>query len=66
MPNAVEMFYKLNGDKYFSKIDLSKGYWQEVIPKIAFVTPHGSYEFLKMFFGMINSAATLKHGIKNY
>ena len=44
---AVDLFQKLNGDKSFSKIDLSKGYWQitipEVdIPKTAFVTPDGS------------------------
>ena len=56
---------------------LSKGYWQisipeEDIPKTAFVTPDGSYEFLKMPFAMINSAATLKramtkllHGLDN-
>ena len=57
------------GHKYFSKIDLSKGYWQitipeEDIPKTAFVTPDGSYEFLKMPFGMVNSAGTLKRAMK--
>ena len=69
MPAAVDLFQKLNGDKYFSKIDLSKGYWQVTIPeadvsKTAFVTPDGSYEFLKMPFGMVNSAATLKRVMK--
>ena len=48
---------------------MSKGYWQisipeEDIPKTAFVTPDGSYEFLKMPFGMINSAAPLKRAMK--
>ena len=66
---AEEVFQKLNGDKYFSKFDLSKGYWQitipeEDIPKTAFVAPDGSYEFLKMPFGMVNSAATLKRAMK--
>ena len=28
------------------------------------MTPDGSYEFLKMLFGMINSAATLKRAMK--
>ena len=56
-------------DKFYSKIDLSKGYWQITIPeedkqKTAFVTPDGSYEFLKMPFVMINSAATLKRTMK--
>lgn len=69
MPTAEYLFQKLNGDKYFTRIDLSKGYWQISIPeeditKTAFVTPDGSYEFLKMPFGMINSAATLKRAMK--
>ena len=43
MPTAEELFQK-TGYKFFSKIDLSKGYWQikvseEDIPKTAFVTP---------------------------
>ena len=62
-------FQRLSGDEFFTKIDLSKGYWQitipeEDIPKTAFVTPDGSYEFLKMPFGRINSAATLKRAMK--
>ena len=69
MPTAEHLYQKLNGDKYFTRIDLRKGYWQisipeEDIPKTAFVTPDGSYEFLKMPFGMINSAATLKRAMK--
>lgn len=43
---AVDFFQKLNGDRFFSKIDLSKRYRQvtikdEHILKIAFVTPDG-------------------------
>jgi len=69
MPATVDLFQKLNGDKFFSKIDVSKGYWQVTIPEVdipktAFVTPDGSYEFLKMPFGMVNSAVTLKIGMK--
>ena len=69
MPTAEHLFQKLNGDKYFTRIDLSKGYWQisipeDDIPKTTFVTPDGSYEFLKMLFGMINSSATLKRAMK--
>ena len=69
MPTAEHLFQKLNGDKYFTRIDLSKGYWQvsipeEDIPKTAFVTPDRSYKFLKMPFGMINSTATLKRAMK--
>ena len=69
MPAAVDLFQKWNGDKFFSKIDLSKGYWQitipEVdIPKTALVTPDGSYEFLKMPFGLMNATTALKRGMK--
>ena len=69
MPTADELFQKLSGDRYFSKVDLSKGYWQiripeNDIPKTAFVTPDGHYEFLRMPFGMVNSGATLKKGMK--
>jgi len=28
MPTAEEIFAKLSGDRFFSKFDLSKGYWQ--------------------------------------
>ena len=69
MSTAEHLFQKMNGEKYFTRNDLSKGYWQislpeEVIPKTAFVTPDGSYKFLKMLFGMINSAATLNRARK--
>ena len=69
MPTAGHLFQKLSGDKFFTKIDVSKGSWQittpeEDIPKTAFVTPDGSYEFLKMPFGMIKSAATLRRAMK--
>ena len=68
LPTAVDQFHK-NGEKYFSMIDLNKGYWQFTIPKedihkTAFVTPDGSSEFLKMPYGIVNSAATLKHGME--
>ena len=69
MPTAGELFHNLGGGKYFSRIDLSKGYWLVKVPeedryKTAFVTPDGSYELVKMSFGIVNSAATLKRGMK--
>ena len=54
--------------RFFTKIDLRKGYWQITIPKDDILktalTPDGSYELLKMPFGMVNSATTLKRGMK--
>jgi hypothetical protein len=69
MPTAEDLFRQVSGSKIFSKIDLSKGYWQvpvreQDIPKTAFVTPDGSYECLRMPFGMVNSGATLKRGMR--
>ena len=50
MKSIPEVFHKLSKAKYFTKIDLSKGYWQipvspKDIAKTAFVTPDGAYEF---------------------
>ena len=50
MPTAEHLFQKLSGDKFFSKTDLSTGYWQitipeEDIPKTAFVTLTGRTSF---------------------
>ena len=33
MPTSEHLFQKLNGDKYFTRVDLSKGYWQISIPE---------------------------------
>ena len=69
IPTAEHFFQKISRGKFFSKIDLSEEYWritipEEDIPKTAFVTPDGAYESLKMPFGMIYSAATLKRAMK--
>ena len=69
MVAPCDLFQKLSGSKFLTKIDLSKGYWQvpvakEDVLKTAFITPDGKYEFLKMPFGMMNSGATLVRGIR--
>ena len=69
MVTAEDLFQRLGKSKYYSKIDLSKGYWQipvveEDIEKTAFITPDGTYDFLRMPFGMKNSGATLVRGMR--
>ena len=64
MTTAEDLFQRLGKSKYYSKIDLSNGYWQipvaeEDIEKTAFVTPDGTYNFLRMSFGMKNLRARL-------
>jgi hypothetical protein len=63
MPDAEEIFLKLRGKAYKSKIDLCKGYWQiqmdpASIPLTAFTVPCGQFAFKRMPFGLMNSAAT--------
>ena len=67
MTTAEDLFRRLSGKKYLSKIDLAKGYWQipvapEDVHETAFVTPEGQYEFTRMPLGMVNSGATLVRG----
>jgi hypothetical protein len=62
LPRIDNLFDHLKDAKYFSRIDLRSGYYQlkiqlNDIPKTAFVTCYGQYEFTIMPFGLTNALA---------
>ena len=62
IPKVADIFSQLNGAKYFSTLDLRAGYHHiglttDLIPKTAFTSPFGKYEYIKVPFGLAQAPA---------
>ena len=62
MPKVEDIISQLNGAKYFSTLDLRAGYHHiglttDSIPKTAFTSPFGKYEYVKVPFGLTQAPA---------
>ena len=62
MPKVEDIFSKLNGATYFTTLDLCAGYHhipldKSSIPKTAFNSPFGKYEYIKVPVGLAQAPA---------
>ena len=62
LPVIRDILDRLMGSNWFSQLDLKAGFMQIVlapsaIPKTAFSTPQGAFEFVKLGFGLKNAPA---------
>jgi hypothetical protein len=63
LPLVEDVLNTLSRAKYYTAIDMYKGYWQipmaeEDIEKTAFSTPFGHWEYMYMPMGCVNGSAT--------
>jgi hypothetical protein len=63
MPRIEDLLDRLKNAKVFSKMDLRNGYWQipihkDDVPKTAFITPQGQFEWTVLPMGITNAPAT--------
>ena len=71
IPNTDDLMARLGKAKFFSKLDLAKGYWQIPIaetdkPKTAFVTSEGLFQFKVLPFRMMCKLLKNMSNVVNY
>ncbi|KAJ9511978.1 hypothetical protein QJQ45_004438 [Haematococcus lacustris] len=65
LPRIDDLFDRVQGKTVFSSLDLQSGYHQiritpEDVPKTAFVTPGGQFQYKVLCFGLTNAPATFQ------
>ncbi|GBG64203.1 hypothetical protein CBR_g40903 [Chara braunii] len=68
LPRIDDLLDRVQGCKYYTKIDLKSGYHQIAIKledqhKTTFQTRYGLYEFVVMPFGLCNAPGTFQHAM---
>ena len=69
MPNITDSIYSAHDIKYFTKIDLTKGYYQVPIDDdskkyTSFTTQNNQYQFKRLSFGLKNSGLQFQRNIQ--
>ena len=69
VPNLLDSIYSLNGNKYFTKLDLVRGYYQVPVDEdsrhyTAFSTQKNHWQFKRLSFGLRNAPAAFQREIQ--
>ena len=69
MPNITDSIYSLHGSKFFTTLDLVRGYYQlpveeESRPYTAFSTSRGHWQYKRMPFGLRNAPAAFQRAMQ--